>query len=265
MGFLHDYLTGNRPQALWVDLEDYAWRVFARGAADWRENPARQAGALRMANRVIGAHILTLDASAFFLRSASTLQDGGTPAILVALTDDHAAGLLAESVDAILHALSGSADLILSLDSPADLLARYGDAVDFDAMDDISNRYIELLRPLATRSIAGIVVRTRLPDGVSDDEIEATEPLFKSAQYFGWQCGFELAAGTEVEDFPGNFCLAETGSRKDRLIGAGLNAQFWSGDAPPPAQAFLFGRIPADATPETVSAQAAKLRQEVTA
>ncbi len=192
MSFLRDYLDGTCDHLVWVDLEDYAARVFASEAEDWRENPTRQAGALHMANRVIGAGVLNLDAIAFFLGEGNGSGGGGLSAIVSALDNTRAAGFLAETVDATLHALSGSVDLVLSFDSPADVLLRHGEMPEFDAMDDLSNCYIELLRPLADRSVAGVVLRSQATGGISEDEAEATEPLFSAAEYFGWPAGYSL-------------------------------------------------------------------------
>lgn len=272
MSALRDWLSGARASLRWVEYDDYAGRVFAGAPADWLGQAVRFANTLGQARKIVPTDVLTIDLTAPCLALA---PEAGSAAERANGALAQAAGRAfgAEVLDALAHKFAADTDLVLKIASPRDLLGACGneDEPSFDELDDLAGALAGLLRALADKPVAALLV-TRSGDAPwSPDEADACEPLFSAAHHYGWLsvlcveasllppatafAGVDLLLCAEADR-----ALLEAGGAP--RIGGGLAAGWWRAASPPslPAGALLYGVIPADAEPEHIVARCAALR-----
>jgi hypothetical protein len=272
-GILKGWLAGARPGALWVEYDDYAGRVFAGAPADWLSDAVRFANTLGQARKVIRTQVLTIDLTAPGL--ARTTGDG-TPAELAAqaLSDPVGRAVGVQVVDALAHKFAGDTDLVLKLRSPRDLLRHFGAGGEptFDELDDLATALAALVRGLADRPIAGLLVARAAAETWTADEADACEPLFSAAHHYGWVTALSVDESLlddgdlELSGVDIVLCAALGAvSLEARVggcrVGGGLPAAYWAGESSPalPTGALAYGVIPVDAAPERIVERCAQL------
>jgi hypothetical protein len=159
--------------------------------------------------------------------------------------------------------------LVVISPSPARWLTLLGAAgVDDDLADAAAVYLADALRALAQTSVSAIVLDEG-PEPPLVDPVSIFQPVWNVAQHYGWAMGIASANG-EVSDLlrqPVDFVLRPDSTLADiapfwrdgLLVGGGLDAGFWNGTEPLPADlpaaAFGYGVIPEDAVPELVLAR----------
>ena len=266
-GILKAWLSGTRAGVLWLEYDDYAGRVFAGAPADWLGQAVRFANTLGQARKVVRTHVLTVDLTASGLARAAA---EGAPAerATQALADAAARAFGAEVVDALAHKFAGDTDLVLKVASPRDLLRRCGatEEPSFDELDDLATALAGIVRSLADKPIAGLLVARTSAAPWTADEADAYEPLFSAAHHYGWVTAMAVDATLLAEDFAGVDILlcaeADLAAAKgSRRLGGGLSSAYWSGTsaAALPPGALAYGVIPVDGEPEHIVERCAQL------
>ncbi|HMM77085.1 MAG TPA: hypothetical protein PJ986_15345 [Gammaproteobacteria bacterium] len=268
---LKRWLAGARPGALWVEYDDYAGRVFAGAPADWLSQAVRYANTLGQARKIVRTDVLTIDLTAPCLARAPA---AGSPAerARAALEDAGARAFGTEVLDALAHKFAGDTDLALKIASPRDLLRRCGEQGEpsFDDLDELATALAGLLRALADKPVAALLVAREDAQAWTADEAEACEPLFSAAHHYGWATALGVGAALLEggEEFSGVDLLlcaeapaGRLAARERPRVGGGLPEAYWRGDAAPalPAGTLAYGVIPADAEPERIVARCAAL------
>ena len=271
MSAFKDWLNGAGHTVLWVEYEAYARRVFANSPPDWYADPVRYASTLIQAQGVIPSQCLSVDVLAPFI---STLRNSGSQRAadeIVSLLDAGAqTDFINNVLDALLHRFGDQLDLFIKLLTPADLLRADHDvpSIAFDDLDDLSTALSNFARRLADKPVTGILLE-KLGEGLlTDDEIDAYEPIVNAARHYDWCTAMsfpDLTVGTEPDlqldldlmllpqKTVDMIALAATDPRS----GGGLTDAFWSGaaiSADEAAGRLLYGCIPESAKPETVLA-----------
>lgn len=276
MTVLTDFRTGRRETVTWLDLDRYAHTVFAGSAPGWYADPARLAGAVGQARRLLGSHVVGVDLTGPFLsRLDHTAAAGGVAAVLDLLGEAGPARIARETVAAVAHDLTGPADLVLVCWCPADLLRRAGRApesgpADFDDLDDVGAQLLAVLRGCADLPVAGVLLRRTGAPGA--DEPLAWAPLLAAAVHYGWTTALSIEGVDSAAGLPAGLgtdlvLLPDAPAARipaDRRHGGGLCAAFWTGrpDDGPDLPALRFGRVPPDLPPEQVLRMAASLTGE---
>lgn len=256
----------------WIEFEAYAQRVFANATPDWYRDASKYAAGIMQAQGVVGSECLSIDLLAPFM--ARHPQARTAAEVVDALGDAEGFAFIEQGLGALLHRFEQRMDVFLKLVLPFDLLCD-GDAgavVDFNDLDDVATAMTALVRRLADRPLAGIVLEKRHGTAFSDDEIDAYEPLLSAARHYGWRTALAMPAARDavpdtrtldldlllLPQMPAS-ALAQAGGGGVRL-GGGLTDDFWTGSAEPGMGAVLhYGTIPADATPESVIANLRRL------
>jgi hypothetical protein len=244
----------------WIEFEAYARHVFANDPPDWYRDPVRYAATLIQAQGVIGSHCLGVDITAPFMAT----HDGDASALAGLFASAAPFEFVSEALNALTHRFAGRVDLVIKLQAPWDLLGG-GAELSFDAMDDVGTALAACLRRLSDRPIAALLLETARTEALSDDEIDAYEPLISVARHYGWTTAMSLVADRDggvttvgldldVLLWPQRALQSVTNADAKPLTGGGLVADVWAGKLPVPnaAAALLYGVIPADATPETI-------------
>lgn len=276
-GRLRGWLDATSARLAWLELDAYAFSVFAQGREAARDDPARWAGAVADAQRMARSAAVSVDLLAPHLREvehspelAARLRDAAPlDALREALALEDVRRRVDETVAALEHRLGGDADLILRLPAPVDALRRLGatqDDVDPDDADDAGALLAERIRGLSTRAVDGIVLETAAPGERRRDELEAADPLLASARHYRWVSALrlerwepeegELRHSADLLLLPGAGCdeLIDAWWR-GAPVGGGLPPAFWSGDEPLdplPERSLLYGDVPPDVPPERV-------------
>lgn len=276
-GRLRGWLDATSARLAWLELDAYAFSVFAQGREAARDDPARWAGAVADAQRMARSAAVSVDLLAPHLREvehspelAARLRDAAPlDALREALALEDVRRRVDETVAALEHRLGGDADLILRLPAPADALRRLGatqDDVYPDDADDAGALLAERIRGLSTRAVDGIVLEIAAPAERRRDELEAADPLLASARHYRWVSALrlerwepeegELRHSADLLLLPGAGCdeLIDAWWR-GAPVGGGLPPAFWSGDEPLdplPERTLLYGDVPHDVPPERV-------------
>jgi len=272
-GILKSWLAGTRAGALWIEYDDYAGRVFAGAPADWLEQAVRYANTLGQARKIVRTDVLTIDLTAPCLARAP--MDGSAfERARQALSDASARAFGAEVLDALAHKFAGDTDLVLKIASPGDLLKRCGGGEpSFDELDELASALADMLRALAERPVAALLLARAGDEAWTADEADACDPLFNAAHHYGWSTALSVDAALLDGAFTGVdllLCAEAPASRLDPggssderrpRVGGGLSAAYWRGDAAPgpPAGALAYGIIPVDAAPELIAERCAAL------
>lgn len=265
-GIVKSWLEQGDKPVRWIEFDDYARRVFANDTPDWHRDASKYAAGLMQAQGVVGSACLSLDLlGPFLVRHA---QAASADELVSALGDADALQFVLQALGALLHRYDKRLDVWLKLPVPFDLLCA-GDAqatVDFDSLDDVATAMAALVRRLADRPLAGILLEKAQGTTLSDDEIDAYEPLLSAARHYGWLTALAMPAASAVRPdtrsldldlllLPRMSVAALAGDRARPRLGGGLDDAFWNGATlTDPGAALLYGAIPAEATPEAVIA-----------
>lgn len=263
-GALRQWLDGTRDALLWLEYTAYARRVFGGGDDFW-SNPQAIASTLGQAQGLLKSDVVGVDGGGLFAPAQSA--DDPLAAVAEALGPERLANAR-EALQALAYQVSGEADLVLALPSPAALLRLAGAddeaARDFGNLDDTGAALCDVLRGLSETALDGVVIVCEDTAGFDADESDALGPVLAVLDHHGWCAGTCHTLATEAPDALGDFTLlpaapvatiAAAGAR----FGGGLDAAFWAGGEAP-ALGLRYGAIPADAVPETVLTQVARLR-----
>jgi len=174
---------------------------------------------------------------------------------------------LTEVLDALAHRYADDIDIILKVDSPAQLLRRIGflDEPSFDDLDDVGIALSNVLREFSTKPIAGVLISSS--EELSGDEAEALESVVGAARHYEWRVVVSLDRAlavpaemshvdTDLLLLPG-LSIAELTTPLDRsfAVGGGLGVKYWQADGENPGatdRCLLYGAIPMETQPELV-------------
>lgn len=251
---VQEWLSGDRPRLLWVDFDRYARRVFAGSESDWHRSAAQQAATLAQAHRVVPSEVVALGLWEPFLRASAPDADATQ-----ALEGGVGHSFLAELVDAAAHRLGASADLVLRLPAPEDVVLsarRLPGALGFDVLDDAMLAVTAMLRSLSGKPIAGLVVDAAGRE-LHADELEALESVAGAARHYGWF----VAVASPAAAPPAPWCDVRLDAERAPGAGqgGGLGRAFWLNAAPPPPIGLLYGEVPDEVSPEEVVRAIARL------
>ena len=269
MSVFKDWLGGAGNTVLWVEYEAYARRVFANSPADWYADPVRYASTLIQAQGVMPSQCLSVDVLA---PSLSTLEDTDAPLAAAAIVDslglDTQADFVAQALDALLHRYGGQLDLFVKLRTPASLLGAGDDPamITFDDLDDLAAALSNFMRPLADKSVTGVLLEKCGDVSLTVDEVDAYEPIISAARHYDWCTAMsfpDVTLGTTLESqldldvllFPQCPLESISAAASDPRTGGGLTDAYWSGAAISADESrgrLLYGCISASANPETV-------------
>ncbi len=272
---LQQYLDGAREHVVWIEYDRYAHRVFANSATDWLTQSIRYANTIIQARKAIPTEVLTVDIVAAGLAARHRALEPIAEASAV-LADGNACRYTAECLDALLHKLGETVDIVLRVPVPADLLAACGaqGRSDFEAMDEISTAMVAALRVYSDKPIAGLLLVRASTEPLSVDEADAYGPLLNAAHHYGWVTCMALDAaligpGVALPEGVDVLLCADLSLARVRecqvagtRVGGGLAAAGWTipgGLSAALPGDLLFGIIPEAANPETVLANCATL------
>lgn len=255
---------------LWIDFEQYAATVFAGAPTDWYRDGNRYAATLAQARSLLRSDLISVPVLGASLAEGGwndSAADGASAAdaLDALLSRAGPKRFLADALDALFHRFTGKAELVLELPSPSRLLRlRGGEApFDFGDMDDIASALTAVLRELSGRDFRAACITCDEPDGLSDDEQEAIEPLVKAARYYGWGVAVRLDGLVEAQAPERGdadvVLLRQWSDAAVTVLGpwaaGGLTESFWRdpGIEAPSTGALHFGTVPADAVPEVVA------------
>lgn len=264
---INQWKSGERQSLLWIDYEHYAWRVFANQAEDWHSNVIKHSGTLSQALGVIKTDVLAVDVFAPYLEQLQQNEAAPHEALLTAFEDNEIAfQFIADVLDALAHSVGEKVDLVLKVPALSDIWracsAPDDKAEDFDALDDLANALVSLLRQLSTKPIKGLLLVSG-QNSLSEDEDEACEPVWETAKYYGWATALSLSGqpADETPDTQADLFLypqatvTALNQANNNNFGGGLVTEFWTASSPSEfteKPKVLYGVIPADANPETV-------------
>lgn len=260
---LKTWLDGKRERVVWIEYEDYARRVFAGDPADWFQHATRVANTLAQARSVVKTEVLSIDIMAPFLAARDTHAE-----IKTAFENPGPRQFVGEVIDALAHRFATSLDLVLKVRTPLDLL---GESASFDDLDDVSTALAGLIRALAEKPVAGLLLARANTSPLSQDECDAYATLIGAARHYGWVTALAFTATTSGPDpeataaevdvilYPelSEAAIAAESGDATRM-GGGLTRGFWSGDAASVVHAgsgLFYGEVPQEAEPETVLAR----------
>jgi hypothetical protein len=267
---LLDAVSAGRRVA-WIDYRAYAERLSGRPL-----DPADGAQDFIMgtkdAQQLLQSDVLTLPLvdlyRSLFVAAAEPDVDGGRAVTrlreLLAAEEPRSAAV--SVLDGLQSLYPLGPPLVVVSPSPAHWLRLLGAADVDEDLDAAAAMYLaDALRALARTAVSGIV----LDDGsesLLSDPVSIFQPVWNVAQHYGWAMGI-MSANGEVADLlrqPVDFVLRPDSTLADiapfwrdgLLVGGGLDAGFWSGTEPLPADlpaaAFGYGVIPEGAVPELV-------------
>jgi len=269
MSNIKEWLSGTRQTVIWVEYETYARRVFANSPPDWYRDSARFASVISQAQDVLSSHCISIDVLAPFLSSLEDLAVGGdAEQIIESFNTDEAAEFIDNTLDALLHRFGAELDLFLAIKAPADLLRRNEGSgpPSFDDLDDVATALSNLLRPLAAKPLAGILLHKEGQLSFTMDEVDAYEPIVSAAQHYDWCTAVSFhdvspdaipEAGLDVDLvlLPQVALELVPNDAGRPRFGGGLTSAFWGGTGIAMDGAsghLLHGHIPPTANPEAV-------------
>ena len=253
-------------QPLWLEFERYAAAVFAGQPADWATDAHRYADCLSQAQRLVRSDVVAIAVLDGWLadpawRSIAEVSLGE------ALSQWNEQGLhqrfATDVLDALFHRMSQPM-LVMSLPAPSQVLRRVGrlPPFDFGDLDDVAAALTAVLRSHSTRAFGALALRCDAPEGLTEDEREACQPLLKSARYYGWGTALRLDAVPEGGALSAQgFDAVLLGHWSEEALDAcgveqaagGLAGSYWREPARALRRCALrYGEIPPDAVPEKV-------------
>lgn len=260
---LLDTPPSGRRTALLVDHQHYAREVILQGRPVPWTDPVAFAQYTGQVQGLLRSDTTLLDLGAFYedaLARQDTLREGLSArsrtgyALRTLLADEPTAVAAAELAQVV--ARSSAAPLVVQIPSPLVWLARTHEAAGAGPLADLSADHAEnaamyvadWLRRLAAPPVSMLLLDERDPRSDQlpqvDDCVDA--PLVNVTEHFRWALGRRSAQGVRVGG--------------SRLNGPRIPQEFWHGAGVAlPSGDFLLADIPADAAPETVLTQLAKL------
>lgn len=261
VGAIADWVAGRSAGLTWLDSDRYVWSVFAGRPERWHSEPGLLAGANSKALPMLRSDVQEVSLAGPF-GSRLTLATGADEVTEV-LASEEGRRLLAETVDALDYAVGAKADLALVCPSPGRLLGGGAEA-DFYAMDDVAAAMLEVIRGLAGRRLAAIVIAASDP---GEEELESWSTMIQATAHYGWVSAARLEGAVSsaglAEQVQTDLVLlpaAPPGALgQGRRYGGGLVREFWgSGPAAEAlaeeacSRAFLCGEVPVEEEPEAV-------------
>ena len=262
MGAIDDWLGKRSSKLTWIDADRYVWSVFAGRPDRWYEDPASLAGASARAQVLLRSDVQELRVAGPF--SGLLREADGPGGVAEAFATGEGRRLLGETLDALAYQLDPAVDLALVCPSPRDLL-QGGQRDDFFALDDVAAAMLEMLRGLADRRVAALVIARAAVGPPGDDELESWSTMLSAAAHYGWRTAARLEGVEPAQggDLPTDLVLLPGAGPEqlgeDSRIGGGLVPAFWeAGEAADliaeraVTRAFRFGEIPTGVAPESV-------------
>jgi hypothetical protein len=252
-----------RRTAVIIDHQRYAQTVILRGQRIPWGDPAAYSGFFGQAQGLLKPDVTLLDLGAlydFFLASDDGLRDAMSArsrtgyALKTLLADLPTARKALEFASVL--AQTSRAPLVLQIPSPMRWLAgthrlagagRVAD-LDVDHAENAAMYVADWLRNLSALPVSLLLLDARPGDGAQLPPVDLTvyTPISNVTDHYRWALGQRSDQGVTVAEAP--------------VTGVVVTPSYWlSADANPPAGDFLLADIPADAVPETVLAQLARL------
>jgi hypothetical protein len=266
--------------AIWLDAVDYTRQVILNGApVPWFDGAAFIAFE-REIHSLLKADVATFDVERFYsavltVNSELCASMAGKKRLGFALKTLLAAPGPRDQQLELLRGLRASFSerpLVLLLPSPrrwiglAHGVANGLETVDV-SLEDAESGAVYVADFLNHFSDAGIdgVLLVETPGSTFDanEQLSAYQPILNVAEHYRWDTGL-LAIGAEYassQTDPIAYCITD-GTPLASVHAAVLASDYWRGTAPPALgdATFYYGRIPADAVPEMVLEQVAKVR-----
>ena len=249
-----------RRTALLIDHQRYAQAVVLRGQRIPWGDPVAYSGFFGQAQGLLKPDATLLDLGAlydFLLTSDDGLTDAmsarsRTGYALKTLLADKATTKKALEFTSVL-AQTSRAPLVLQIPSPMLWLARTHQLAGAGSVEDLDSDHAENAAMYVAdwlRNLSALPVSLLLLDARSDDlpvvDLAAYTPVSNITDHYRWTLGQRTDERVTV---------AQASS-----TGVAVPPSYWrSTDADPPVGDFLIADIPADAVPETVLAQLARL------
>ncbi|WP_327371016.1 hypothetical protein [Streptomyces sp. NBC_01217] len=252
-----------RPTAVVVDHQRYAQAVILQGRPVPWTDPVAYAQYTGQAQGLLGPDTTLLDLGAFYdhvlaeqdgLRSALSARTRTGYALKTLLAHDPTSACAVELAEVVSQ--TSGAPLVLQIPSPMLWLARThelgnaGPVADLtaDHAENVAMYVADWLRRLSALPVSMLLLDERGPTTSRLPPVDdaAHLPLSNITDHYRWTLGRRTADGVTLTGSP--------------LSGAGIPPEYWHGDdAKAPSGDFLVADIPADAVPETVLSQLAKL------
>lgn len=264
MGLLDAWLAGSGRRLKWIDFERYACAIFAGSPTGWGQDPALRVRTLADAQRVVASDVIVIDLGPLIFEAIARTDGEPADRCGTAIKDEGLSRLVVETAAAAAHQFSSSVELVLSCPAPSDLLVAAGaqrGVIDLDDADDVGLHLIDLIRLVADRPFAGLVLRSvAVPEG---EDLEAWGPLLSAASHYGWVRIARLDSPVEPGSRRGSLMnsvdvlliadLTRESVEQDRRLGGGLGQSFWvDPTVAAPVTGVCFGEVPPDASPESV-------------
>ncbi|WP_147535167.1 hypothetical protein [Bacillus marasmi] len=278
----------NEKQLTLIDFTDYANRLLNNGKKDLYQKPDLFISIFTQAERLLNPDVLNIDVSSFYqvyLENeqvfVQSIKSKRLPVIMKnILAQEKPKSLITEIING-LKSLSKK-PVVISIDSPQKWLQEASKSVKGEgeislSLDEIerASMYIaEFLRSFSTLNISAIVIKESENTIFTHDELlERYQPITNVAKHYKWSLGLQMDTclnPTEIRKLV-DFCLISSLTfpeltslwEEGQAIGGGLDQRFWEGQIQTgtiPKTGLLFGKIPADAEPETVLSQIQNLR-----
>lgn len=252
-----------RPTALIVDHQRYTQTVILQGNAVPWTDPVAFAQYTSQAQGLLRPDTTLLDLGAYYedalvrrddLRAAMAARPRTGYALRTLLAHEATAAAAAELTEVV--ARTSAAPLVVQIPSPMLWLARTHELSGAGPITDLTADHAEnaamyvadWLRRLGAPPVTMLLLDERPPLAdllpQVDDSLQA--PVANVTDHYRWALGRRTAQGVRVVG--------------PELTGPRIPQEFWHGDgAALPSGDFLLADLPADAAPETVLAQLAKL------
>ncbi len=264
---------------LWLDYNAYAGALLANGSVPWLDVDAL-VGWMRKAQSLLKSDVVAVPVAMVVeqwlgahpeLKTAMAAKRRVVFPLKTLLAD----AALRTHLVALSKALRSSfpkPPLLLSLPSPrlwvalASAQALPGETVeiDADAVDGAAAYIADFLRAFAECGIDGILLQESVEsEPASAEDLQLYQAVFNVAAHYRWDAGLCLpVAAHDAALGPGPAFVVSPRSSVAAATGQVVQAEFWTGEAPPecPAGGFRYAEIPLDAKPESVLDRLATLR-----
>ena len=252
-----------RRTAVIIDHKRYAHAVILRGRHIPWGDPVAYSGFFGRAQGLLKPDATLLDLGAlydFFLASDDGLKDAMSArsrtgyALKTLLADDATTKKTLEFAEVL--AQTSRPPLVLQIPSPMLWLARTHELagagkleeLDVDHAEKAAMYVADWLRNLSALPVSLLLLDARPGDGAHLPivDLAAYRPVSNITEHYRWNLGQRSDEGVTVVGAP--------------MTGIAVPPSYWlSTEADPPVGEFLIADIPADAVPETVLAQLARL------
>jgi len=251
-------MLSGRERCVWVRAGSGVETLSGLGPATWNE-PAVVRNALREMLSVLPVTHVQLDLAQLLGRT----DPPSTWSSLLVRSGDWA-GLLGETAAATADAVRGIADWGIGLPSPSVVAQTLGDASERGILKaglQLAS-FLQGFREANVHFVAVELTAAAVPDKV-------VAPIFRNAEMYGWRRAAVVDAvdqsvgGAEIRLVQGGaYTEVYESWQRGELVGGGLDAAFWAGEAlpePAPPRALLFGEIPVGADAAAIVAAGRRL------